>query len=85
MVEGAAAMTEYLIESEPHMVFLIEQQAACRMALRRAYREYFSRLAGQVSGDADVIDAQQIHPLEAEYVRLTASLAQWMVQREAGV
>lgn len=67
-----------MIPHEPDFVFLTEQLWACERALRKAYRAYYARLAGQETGEASVVDSQEIHPLEAEYRRITQSLTDWL-------
>ena len=64
----------------PEFMFLVEQRLACERTLRKAYRAYFARLAGQEAGEARWVDQEEIHPVEAEYRRIDASLREYVSQ-----
>ncbi len=61
-------------DADASMVFLSEQQEACRMALRVAYQRYFGAVAGHIPDNPEAINRTEIEPLEAEYQRLDASI-----------
>lgn len=71
------------IVSDVHVELLLEQKAAVKTRLQQAYRRYFARLAGQEAGEAQIIDTEEIAPLEAEFARIHDSLMAY-VAREQG-
>ena len=65
-------------DAEPALVFLTEQQDACRMALRVAYQRYFGAVVGHIPDNPEAINRTEIEPLEAEYQRLDTSLMAYL-------
>ena len=69
------------IVSDAELELLLEQKSAAKARLRRAYRSYFARVAGQEAGEAHIVDSEEIAPLEAEFMRLHASIMAYVARR----
>lgn len=68
------------VVSDAELELLLEQKSAAKARLRRAYRSYFARVAGQEAGEAHIIDSEEIAPLEAEFMRVHASIMAYVAR-----
>ncbi len=68
------------IVSDAELELLLEQKSAAKARLRRAYRSYFARVAGQEAGEAHLVDSEEIAPLEAEFMRVHASIMAYVAR-----
>lgn len=60
--------------SEAVLELLVLQKNALGLQLHTAYRHYYAVLATQETGDAALVNAFEVEPLEAEFQRVHASI-----------